>query len=117
MAEARSTFPLRFREQRLRALVREVAAREGISQNELVEQAVEHEVVARGAMLAADLAEAAERLQRATDAQLADLVARSIEAFAAGEQQHDPLRAFQLDIHGAAVDPLGVVAAFRGARA
>ena len=38
MAEARSTFPLRLRDDRLRALVREVAACEGVSQNELVQQ-------------------------------------------------------------------------------
>lgn len=117
MRDARSTFPLRFRQERLRALMREVAAREGISQNELVEQAVEHEVVARGAMLAADLTDAAERLRRATDAQHADLVARSIEEFAAGEQQRDPLRAFKLELRSDEADPLGVVAAFRGANA
>ena len=35
---AGSTFPLRFRHERVRELVRLVAEREGISQNELLEQ-------------------------------------------------------------------------------
>lgn len=45
---AGSTFPLRFRQERIRELVRLVAQREGISQNELLEQAAEHEVIAQG---------------------------------------------------------------------
>ena len=47
----RAVFPLRWRSEKLRTLTAEVAARLGISQNELIEQAIEHEVVARGAML------------------------------------------------------------------
>ena len=44
----RAVFPLRWRNEKLRILTAEVAARLGISQNELIEQAIEHEVVARG---------------------------------------------------------------------
>jgi hypothetical protein len=40
MADRASAFPLRLRDPRLRALVREVAQREGVSQNELIEQAI-----------------------------------------------------------------------------
>ena len=38
---------LRWRNERLRTLTAEVASRLGISQNELIEQAIEHEVVAQ----------------------------------------------------------------------
>jgi len=63
---SRAVFPLRWRNERLRALTAEVAARLGISQNELIEQAIEHEVVARGAMLSEDLRAAADRLAELT---------------------------------------------------
>ncbi|MBA2729422.1 MAG: hypothetical protein H0U48_01555 [Euzebyaceae bacterium] len=116
MAGMRSTFPLRFRQEGLRDLVRDVAAREQISQNELIEQAVEHEVVARGAMLVADLVQAAERLRSATEAQYAKLVDRSITDFASGEQRRDPLQASKIepDPHPGHADVPGAVAAFRG---
>lgn len=115
MASSRSVFPLRLREERLRELVRDVASREQISQNEFIEQAVEHEVVARGAMLADDLAHSAEQLRRATQAQHAELVERSLAEFARGELQRDPLRASRIEEHPErSTDALGVVAAFRG---
>ena len=44
---SRAVFPLRWRNERLRALTAEVASRLGISQNELIEQAIEHEVIAQ----------------------------------------------------------------------
>ena len=114
---AAPTSPLRFRNERIRALVREVAEREGISQNELLEQAAEHEVIARGALLARDLESSLERLRLATKAVHADLVERSIAEFGRGEGRADPLQAGQLpprDVarpgdHGR----LGAVAAFR----
>ena len=111
------TFPLRFRSEQIRALVREVAKREGISQNELLEQAAEHEVIARGALLAHDLEASLDRLRSATNTARADLVERSIAEFGRGEGRADPLQAGQLpprDVarpgdHGR----LGAVAAFR----
>ena len=45
-----------------------IAQRESISQNELIEQALEHESVARGAMWAEALRAAADRLTALTDA-------------------------------------------------
>jgi hypothetical protein len=63
---SRAVFPLRWRNERLRTLTAELASRLGISQNELIEQAIEHEVVARGAMLSDDLRAAADRLAELT---------------------------------------------------
>src|SRR2546429_2578193 len=92
------TFPLRFRSEQIRALVREVAEREGISQNELLEQAAEHEVIARGGLLAHDLEASLDQLRAATDAARADLVERSIAAFGRGEASAEPLTARQLPL-------------------
>lgn len=89
-------FPLRIRQPRLRALIREVAAQENISQNELIEQAAEHEVIARGALLTEDLAAAATRLASLTEAAYRDHVSASIADFAAGEATGEPIRARQI---------------------
>ncbi len=40
MAQVRAVFPLRLRRERLRALVREVAERENLGQNELIDSHV-----------------------------------------------------------------------------
>lgn len=85
-------FSLRLRNARLRELVREVAAGLGISQNELIEQAVEHEVLARGAMLQEDLRSAADRISRLTAEQHRQILNRSIDGFVAGEAEPDPIR-------------------------
>ena len=61
-------FSLRLRSQGLRELIREVAASEHISQNELIEQAVAHEVLLRGATLGDDLERAAQRIGDLTHA-------------------------------------------------
>lgn len=116
----RAVFPLRFRSARLRTLVRDVAARERISQNELIEQAVAHEVVARGALLAEDLAAAAQRLEQAAGEQLDALIARSVDDFARGEQLPDPLRSYRLSSDdaptpGSSGELPAAIAAFRGA--
>src|SRR3954468_14857690 len=66
---SRAVFPLRWRNERLRALTAEVASRLGISQNELIVQAIEHEVVAKGGMLSEDLRAAADRLAELTSEQ------------------------------------------------
>ena len=88
----RAVFPLRWRNERLRTLTAEVASRLGISQNELIEQAIEHEVVARGAMLSEDLRAAAYRLAELTQEQYERIQARSLERFVAGEGQLEPLQ-------------------------
>jgi hypothetical protein len=90
---SRAVFPLRWRNERLRALTAEVAARLGISQNELIEQAIEHEVVARGAMLTDDLRAAADRLAELTQEQYERIQARSLEHFVTGEGLFEPVQA------------------------
>ena len=89
----RAVFPLRWRNEKLRTLTAEVAARLGISQNELIEQAIEHEVVARGAMLSEDLRSAADRLAELTQEQYERIQARGLENFVAGEGLLEPLQA------------------------
>lgn len=113
---ARPVFPLRFRKGYIRELVRDVAEREGISQNELLEQAAEHEVVARGALLADELEASAARLRATTS--LAGAVTASMDEFAAGEALAEPLRPRLIGRPEAARRPsrasatLGAVAAF-----
>ena len=129
MTRSRASFTLRLRDDQLRDLVREVAEREHVSQNELIEQAVENEVVARGALLARDLAEASARLADLTARQSQKLVSRSIEEFGDGEARPDPLGVRPLHaptLKGPdpsavvsttdATDPLGVIAAFDAGR-
>jgi hypothetical protein len=65
----------------------------GISQNELIEQAIEHEVVARGAMLSDDLRAAANRLAELTQEQYERIQARGLESYVAGEALLDPVQA------------------------
>lgn len=122
MSPTPAAFPLRFHNSRLRQLVRDVAESEGVSQNELIEQAVEHEVVLRGAMHADDLAAAAVRLAEMSESVRRNAIERSIEEFGAGEGLREPLQAVALhegsaEVAGQAdlVDPLGVSAAFRAA--
>jgi hypothetical protein len=103
----RAVFPLRWRNERLRALTAEVASRLGISQNELIEQAIEHEVVARGAMLSEDLRAAADRLAELTQEQYELMQARGLESFVAGEGQLEPLQA-RSALSASAVDRMAV---------
>ena len=88
----RAVFPLRWRNEKLRTLTAEVAARLGISQNELIEQAIEHEVVARGEMLSEDLRAAADRLAELTQEQYERIQARGLERFVAAEGLSEPLQ-------------------------
>ena len=90
---SRAVFPLRWRNERLRALTAEVASRLGISQNELIEQAIEHEVIARGAMLSDDLRAAADRLAELTQEQYERIQARGLEDYLAGEGLSEPIQA------------------------
>lgn len=120
-ATPRGAFPLRFKDERLRELVREVAEIEHVSQTDLIEEAVAHELIFRGARLADDLAEAARRIGRLTDAQRTDLIDRSIDEFVEGEGLPDPIRARALHsttelTEVATEDPLGVLATFNAAR-
>jgi hypothetical protein len=104
---SRAVFPLRWRNERLRTLTAEVASRLGISQNELIEQAIEHEVVARGAMLSEDLRAAADRLAELTQEQYERIQARGLETFVAGEGLLEPVQA-RLMPRTAAVDSVAV---------
>ena len=104
---SRAVFPLRWRNERLRTLTAEVASRLGISQNELIEQAIEHEVVARGAMLSEDLRAAADRLAELTQEQYERMQARGLESFVAGEGQVEPLQV-RPALSPAAVDRVAV---------
>ena len=104
---SRTVFPLRWRNERLRALTAEVASRLGISQNELIEQAIEHEVVARGAMLSDDLRAAADRLAELTQEQYERIHARGVESFIAGEGLSEPVQS-RLTPRAAAVDSVAV---------
>ena len=121
---SRTVFPLRWRNERLRALTAEVASRLGISQNELIEQAVEHEVVARGAMLSDDLRAAADRLVELTQEQYERIQARGVESFIAGEGLSEPVQSRPTP-RAAAVDSVAVdrpvardvTAIYRSARA
>jgi hypothetical protein len=104
----RAVFPLRWRNEKLRTLTAEVAARLGISQNELIEQAIEHEVVARGGMLSEDLRAAADRLAELTQEQYERIQARGLERFVAGEGLSEPLHSRYMQpaaaVHGVVVD-------------
>ena len=104
---SRAVFPLRWRSERLRTLTAEVASRLGISQNELIEQAIAHEVVARGAMISDDLRAAADRLAELTQEQYERIQARSVESFVAGEGLPEPVQA-RLTPRAAAVDSVAV---------
>jgi hypothetical protein len=122
---SRAVFPLRWRNEKLRTLTAEVASRLGISQNELIEQAIEHEVVARGAMLSDDLRAAADRLAELTQEQYERIQARGLESYVAGEGLFDPVQARvaqrtpAMDSVAVARPPVGrdVTAIYRSARA
>lgn len=89
------TFSLRLRKAWVRTMVRELSEHEGISQNEFLEQAAEHEVIARGAMVADDLERIATRLREISDEAYEDLVEASINAAADSEALSDEPRAYQ----------------------
>ena len=128
MADLATVFSLRLRDPRLRALVQEAARREGVSQNVLIERALQEDMVVRGRLMASDLSEAAERLSVLTDEAYGRVVARSMEGFAQGEARKDPLAASALAsptgagsgapedrADARATDPLGVLTAFHAA--
>lgn len=112
----RPTFSLRFTHEGLRDLVRIVAERDGISQNELLEQAAEHEVVVRGGLLATELEAAAAHLRTITAPSAAELIKQSVASFVEAEALPDPLRPRQFtrspDESADNEPELGAVAAF-----
>lgn len=111
----RPTFSLRFTHAGLRDLVRAVADRDGISQNEFLEQAAEHEVVVRGALMADELEASAAQLRAITAARAAELVAQSVIDFIEAEALGEPLRPQQITRPAegkSAKKSLGAVAAF-----
>lgn len=91
-----SVFSLRLRKANLRESVRSIARQEGISQNEFLEQAVEHEVVVRGALLADDLELAAAEMRTLSASAYAKLTEESLLSAAASEARPDPLRVRQI---------------------
>ncbi len=109
------TFPLRFYREGLREMVRVVAERSGISQNEFLEQAAEHEVVARGALLADELEALAVHLRTATTWGFEARKA-SLAAFVEAEALPDPIKGRRISRKPAEVEQgsskIGAVAAF-----
>ncbi|MGV9713227.1 hypothetical protein ACWDTI_21470 [Gordonia sp. NPDC003424] len=109
-------FHLRLRSPELRELVREVAEHANISQNQLIEEAVAHEVLLRGATIASDLERAADRIAELSNAEYQRIVARSVAEYADGEGTPQLLqeRMIRIDtaVDESAVDGLGVMAAF-----
>jgi hypothetical protein len=111
---ARPTFPLRFTRERVREAVRRLAEQEGISQNELLEQAAEHEVVARGALLADELEASAAHLRKTTARAMRQIVEASLEEFVEAEAYPEPLRPYKVEGLSSPPTPsrIGAVAAF-----
>jgi hypothetical protein len=117
---ATSAFPLRFHNPRTRELVKAVAETERISQNELIEQAVEHEVQLRGQLLAEDLVSAAAKLAAMSVDQRAARIVDSINDAADSEGGAEPFAARALPGETAGrpgsgeLSAAGVMAAFTG---
>ncbi|GEM_PF-1160649 len=115
-----SVFSLRLRKANLRESVRAIARREGISQNEFLEQAVEHEVVVRGALLADDLELAAAQMRTLSASAYAKLTEESLLSAASSEARPDPLRVRQIlrtsDLEGHDHQGSDVVASRRKSR-
>lgn len=127
MVDQVAAFPLRLRDQRLRVLLKEVARHEGVSQNVLIERAIEDDMVVRGRLMADDLQRSAEHLHQLSDEAYDRLVARSVENFGKAEGRPDPIAASALHTSasssgetaartGTPPDRLGVLAAFDTAR-
>jgi hypothetical protein len=114
---ARTTFPLRFTRERVREAVRRIAEQEGISQNELLEQAAEHEVVARGALLADELEASAAHLRKTAAQAMRQVVKASVEEFVEAEAYPEPLRSRKVEGPNSPLPSsrIGAVAAFRRA--
>ena len=110
-------FSLRIHNAYLRTMVREVAAQEGISQNELLEQAAENELMVRGHLIAEDLELALRRTMALNDRAYREFVAMRIQEVASDEERPDALRGYQIPSRPdpAAAHEGRAVAAFRRA--
>ncbi len=84
---------VRFRNSAVRKMLRQVSELEGISQRELIEEAVSTDLTLRGARLASDLELAASRLRALSASAYRKVVDRSIEEFAEAEGLPEPIRA------------------------
>jgi hypothetical protein len=107
---------LRFRDAGLRERVRELAGHLGVSQNEFLLLAAEHEVVVRGALVAEELEALASRLAEMSAATRREQAEASKAAFAVAEARPEPLRARQIrrqpEAASAGSSGIGAVAAF-----
>jgi hypothetical protein len=116
---SRPTVSLRFTNPGLRERVRVLAAQRGISQNEFLERAAEHEVVVQGGLLSGELEALAGQLGEMSAATLSDRVEASKANFVAGEALPDPLRPRQIRREPPPAvrtsSRIGAVAAFGGA--
>lgn len=92
----RPTVSLRFSNPVLRERVRLLAAHIGVSQNEFLERAAEHEVVACGALLSRELEALAAQVGEMSAATRREQVEASKADFAAGEALPEPLRPRQI---------------------
>jgi predicted transcriptional regulator len=103
----------------LRDAVRQLAEAEGISQNELLEQAAAREIVARGALRAHDLERSAAVMRSLAAHAQERLIAASITAFVRGEAHMDPIatRHVENDITLADVDEVASALRAPGAAA
>ncbi len=84
---------VRFRDPAIRQMLREVSDAAGLSQRELIEEAVARDLLFRGARLVSDLEEAARRIRALRPHAYRQLMERSIVEFAEGESQGEPIRA------------------------
>lgn len=111
----RPTFSLRFTNPDLRKRVRMLAEQCGISQNEFLERAAEHEVIARSGLLSSELEALASRLGQMSASTLRERVEASKADFVAGEALPDPLRPRLVHLAQAPAERsslIGAVAAF-----
>jgi len=115
---ATKAFSLRFRRPGLRSRVAQVAAAAGVSQNEFLEQAAEHEVIIRGGMIQHDLESAAAALKEMAIQTRTELIKTSIIKTSESESAQEPIAARAVNSNQTEeVDSqqVGVVAAFYNA--
>ncbi len=84
---------VRFRDPAVRQMLREVSDAAGLSQRELIEEAVARDLLFRGARIVSDLEAAAKRIRALRPSAYMRLMERSIVEFAEGEAEREPIRA------------------------
>ena len=116
MTRSRDVFPLRFKNPHTRDALKHLSEQTGVPMTDIVERAVEHEVILQGADFERRLTDALSMVRRYQPSRDADAY---IDAAAAGERAGlDPFRDVRAthDSRGGLrppVDPLGVLAAFK----